>query len=184
MSHSRLLVVLGTGSRYSGQGLQPDALMSFYDDKGVWVLQTGAGGHRLFTEPEFCIDDALLMVTGLHLARAGAVGGGCAAVRNKLPEFFTLEGSARDWSDSCLSLARRPLNRSDWQSLYRESGHVLAEINLKMIWVLLARGLTEAGRRLIPGVATIQERLQAHGLKNYEICTPCAGNSYGDFDAP
>ena len=70
-SHSRLLTVLGTGNPYSGAGLKPDRIMSFYDDKGVWVLPTATGGHRLFTDADSCVDDALVMVTGLHLAGSG-----------------------------------------------------------------------------------------------------------------
>ena len=131
--------------------------MSFYDDKGVWVLPTATGGHRLFTDADSCVDDALVMVTGLHLAGSGGSTSGnpCAAIRDRLPRFFALEGGEQDWAGRCLTLAHRPVARRDWEALYRETGQALAQINLNPP---LAGTQLDIGFRIMLLVAVRNER--------------------------
>ncbi len=62
MSVARFLILAGPGHRYHGDGMQPQVVLSMYDDKAVWVLsdlRTG-GRRRYFSSGEFLFDDAML----------------------------------------------------------------------------------------------------------------------------
>jgi len=62
MSVARFLILAGPGDRYHGDGMQPQALLSMYDDKAVWLMDDlrKGGRRRSFSSGEFLFDDAML----------------------------------------------------------------------------------------------------------------------------
>lgn len=62
MSIARLFIVAGPGHPYHGDGMQPQVLLSLYDDKAVWVLNDfNMGGiRRVHSSGDHLFDDAML----------------------------------------------------------------------------------------------------------------------------
>ena len=62
MSVARFLILAGPGDRYHGDGMQPQVLLSLYDDKAVWLMNDLRTGERRYSDSngEFLFDDAML----------------------------------------------------------------------------------------------------------------------------
>ncbi|MBN2437344.1 MAG: hypothetical protein JXL20_01960 [Deltaproteobacteria bacterium] len=71
MSVCRFFILVGAAHPHHGDGLQPLALLSLFDDKGLWLLHDLRSGERfrVRTSAKYIFDDALLLLSLFGLQR-------------------------------------------------------------------------------------------------------------------
>jgi len=189
MSRSRFMILLGTGTAYDGEGLAPDALLSFYDDKGVWVFQrigstSPIPGHvRWATTPDNLFEDALLMTTVYLLATVLPDNRPISELLEVARKSFKLdvyapEGEIIDTGNQ-EHIAAKAL-----QELHRMNRKALSETNVKIVAIRLAPVIMHIGGTQINDsfIRRFTETVESYGIKNVELCQSTYTRSWGAFD--
>jgi hypothetical protein len=172
MSESRFMLLIGRGNAYVGDGIHPDALLSFFDDKDVWVFSPlynirDDNIRRRVQDDRHIVDDAFLMITAYVLApwsreqsrwkRIGKEARNCFEKDEPVPE-----------------------------SLYEGNKTIYRDINLKIVALLLGTASLKIGGTPLSCVR--DQFLRAvendYPITNLEICASDESmfRHYGNFD--
>ena len=203
MSQSRLLVLVGRGNAFHGEGFRPDRMLAYFDDKGVWVLWDRNSIHRLITPGRFIIDDGLLMISLFILIPC--VKDGDILTKEDIYKCVRIEehkGNRRRIRSSITAEIREDIDEKELLELYEKNKRFISTFyDLKLLCVLLSSvtfrfgvgpcvasiytGTNRVESGAEPWEASVNE-LDAilkgeYGLKNYEICPSVKAGFWGSF---
>jgi len=172
MSQSRFLVLVGTGNAYTGNGLKPNWLFSFYDDKKVWnIISLVDNQQYLFqTDSIFKIDDLFLLTSLIVLKNCFNE----SFNEHKIFPFLKIKNN--------FIKKRKNILENDWLYLYNLNKNFISNTNVKFVCIFLDNSSICFGyKNLIPSKEELIKKFKEYQIKNYEICISIFSNFYGYF---
>ncbi|MDH4120504.1 MAG: hypothetical protein OEV94_02215 [Deltaproteobacteria bacterium] len=174
------MVMAGRGNSFSGDGLHPDALFTFFDDKGVWLLEHPlyagswkevAKTYYWFSHPDFIIEDLLLMVS-LYVIRDEKI----RSMARELLKCEDIDKWGGSGTDKTMSI--------DLAGLYLSNMESLRGNWIKLVAIFLGSSTFRIGGVDV-GDDTIREFIQfvrELDLRNVEVLTPMFVREEGSMD--
>lgn len=174
MSESNFLVILGRGCHYAGDGIVPDKLLTFFDDKAVWLLndvnyhfQKGKIDkkvRRFYSRRNNVMDDMMLLVSLYVLAEEASKCEPLQEVINLASEKFNKDILKEDTLDP------KDLQLED---LYEMNKKVFKEFAvLKFLAISLSPAKLKIGGAInagyLPGM--FRKKMKDYEVNSYEIC--------------
>jgi hypothetical protein len=166
------MLLIGRGNAYVGDGIRPDVLLSFFDDKDVWVFSPlynirDDNIRRRVQDDRHIVDDAFLMITAYVLAPRA----------REQSQWKQIGEEARN----CFEKGE-PVPAS----LYEGNKAIYRDINLKIVALLLGTASLKIGGTFLSCVR--DQFLRAvendYPITNLEICASDESmfRHYGSFD--
>jgi|GEM_PF-6903870 len=170
MSVCRFFILAGTAHPHHGDGIQPLALLSLFDDKGLWLLHDlrGGGRYRARTSVKYIFDDALLLLSLFGLQRHQ---------RPDEPTFAAAVTQAFGTTDLArieATLNRsRPLRAAQRQQLYQANQAAWSRLTrLRLAAVRLGDNAARIGGISLDDLPErYRKTMERYQIRNWEIVT-------------
>jgi len=187
MSRSRLMLIVGPAGRYDGEGIMPDGIFTFYDDKGVWRFDSLYNGEsvRLFSRSLKNIFDELFLMLSLFILKN-------EIEKTKHDSLIELVKNISKNFDANSSKNNQVLeideNKSDEEieKVYTKNKEILKNFqSLKLVLISLGKVANHIGGFEIDGINVSEfflKKAKEYGLQNFEICKSESGNFKGDWN--
>jgi len=174
MSVSNFMILVGHGHPYGGEGMMPTAMLSFFDDKGIWVVHHLDGMfsktmRRWATTQKQVFDDAFLAVS-------------LAIVGPQVPDIFQklIDEANRIFNENVKSVDEDLIDmsetggipRAELDGLYELNRKVLFDTNVKLVGIQLRYDVLVIGPHTGPATLgeAFMEAVDSYGIQTAELC--------------